>query len=211
MSLIQLHFLAPEDKNKWTPLWHKCYKSWEKSPYNINLWGDSDINKLVFEDDPDFYEILNNLPKIYKIEYVRFIILQKYGGAYIDMDIELKHDFLSILDFNKIYLMEGTFGCYVENSLMIGINQKQHMEFWERIKLFCKQKIYNNLNKCNDSYNVMHTIGPFALSEYMYKHVTPHQKDTYEILAYEHFASLTNEISFCRHYQTNTWNNNDKI
>ena len=141
----------------------------------------------------------------------RFIILQKYGGAYIDMDIELIHDFLSVLYFNKIYLMEGTLGCYVENSLMIGINQKTHQEFWERVKLFCKQKVLNNLDKCTTPYYIMNTVGPQALSEYMYKYITPKHKNTYEILAYEHFASLTNEISFCKHYQTNTWDIKSKI
>ena len=91
---MTIHFLAPEDKDKWNPIWEKCFNTWAQTKHDINVWTDEGIDKLLQEDDIYFYEnYLNKLDNIYKFDYVRYIILEKYGGAYFDIDIELVNNF----------------------------------------------------------------------------------------------------------------------
>ena len=105
---MNIHLIAPQDKSKWPDIWHECFESLIKSKHNINIWNDKGIEQLLREDDNEFYnEYLNKLHIIYQIDYVRYIILEKYGGAYFDMDIKIIDDsFSDLLDNNTIYILE---------------------------------------------------------------------------------------------------------
>ena len=204
---MTLHFLAPENKDNWHPIWDKCFNTWVKSTHNLNVWTDKGIDKLLQEDDKEFYEeYLKKLNPIYKFDYVRYLILEKYGGAYIDMDIELVNDFFPLLDSNSIYLAEGTSGNYVENCMMISSNIRHNCPiFFERIKDFCKDRIKLNYNKClQDKRQVLYNVGAKALSEFI---ITQQQFFSVNInrLSYEHFGSLKNTLSFTKHHYSNSW------
>ena len=148
---------------------------------------------------------LNTLPLIYKLDYVRYIIMRDYGGVYIDMDVEVINNFIPLLNPNKLYLMEGTSGCYIENSLMANINPQRY--FWDDLKNFIKNKTYLNLDRANDPKNVMSITGPMAMSEFIVKEGLERYSLQLEILSRYHFASLSNEICFTRHYNTTSWLN----
>ena len=196
-----IHLLAPKDQSKWPEIWHKCYNIWRSSPYKIKLWDDRDIDDLLKEDDKEFFNTLNLLPSIYKFDYVRYIILEKFGGAYFDMDVEIVKDFIPLLNLQKNYLMEGTGGTLVENSIMV--SSSLPIPIWNRFKMFSKRKILENLDKCQSSYNVLHYVGPWMMTEMLIK---KYKKDKdYSILGFEQFGNPYSEISFSKHHQTNTW------
>lgn len=198
-----IHLIAPKDKTKWPEIWHYCYNIWKSSPYEIKIWYDEDIDQLIKEDNKEFFNIINNLPSIYKIDYVRYIILEKFGGAYFDMDIEIIKDFLPQLNPQKIYFMEGTGGTLAENSIMID-SPNSNITFWNRFKMFTQRKIIENLDKCQIPYNVLHYAGPWMITELLLK---VFQKDlNYSLLGYEQFANPLSQISFSKHYQTHNWN-----
>ena len=94
-----IHLLAPEDKNKWRPIWNKCYPSLQNLPYQIKIWNDKEIDNLIKQDNKDFYNTLNTLPLIYKVDYVRYIIMRDYGGVYIDMDVEVINNFIPLINY----------------------------------------------------------------------------------------------------------------
>mgnify|MGYP003654512883 CR=1 FL=1 len=100
------HFLAPSDKSKWPHKWNVCLKSWQKHSCCIKVWSDEDIDAFIKCKDPEFYEVLNGLHKIFKLDYVRSLILESIGGIYSDMDIELISPFVHQLNKNKIRLIE---------------------------------------------------------------------------------------------------------
>jgi mannosyltransferase OCH1-like enzyme len=204
---MTIHFLAPEDKDKWEPIWDKCFNTWAQTSYDLNVWTDEGIDKLLKEDDDEFYiNYLSNLHPIYKFDYVRYLILEKYMGIYIDIDIKLIKDFIPLLDPTSIYLAEGTSGNYVENCLMVASNNKHYSSaFFERVKEFCKDKIKLNYSKClKHKRQVVYNVGARALSEFV---ITQHKffKVNINRLAYEHFGSLENTLSFTKHYYTNSW------
>ena len=199
-----IHLLAPKNKTQWSDIWHHCYNIWKSSPYEIKMWHDEDVDNLIKEDNKDFFDIIDTLPSIYKWDYVRYIILEKFSGAYFDMDVEILKDFFPILNPNKVYIMEGIGGTLVENSIMID-SLSPSPKFWNRFKMFTQRKIMENLNKCQDPYNVLHYAGPWMMTELLSKHQQWKKDHHYSLLGFEQFANPNNEISFSKHYQTSYW------
>ena len=203
-----IHLIAAgkyQDQKNWPEIWSRCYSTLQSLPYQIKIWNDEEIDNLIKQDDQDFCNVLNTLPLIYKWDYVRYIMMRDYGGAYIDMDVEIINNFIPLLNPNKLYLMEGTSGCYIENSIMVNINSQPY--FWDDLKNFIKNKIYLNIKKSKDPKNVISITGAMAMSEFIVKEEMQRYGIQLEILSRYHFASLTNEICFTRHYNTTSWLN----
>tara|TARA_R110002012_G_scaffold5178_1_gene23739 strand:- start:1035 stop:1697 length:663 start_codon:yes stop_codon:yes gene_type:complete len=210
---LLIHLVAPKNRNKWHPIWEHCYKFWENSSYNVKLWNDQeDIDNLLKEDDFSFFKILQTLPKIFKIDYVRYIILEKFGGAYFDMDIEVKLDFLPFLSTQRTYLMEASVKEEkVQNSIMVSLDRTPFSNyFWNTVKNYSKSKIINNPKICKDEFsilpkwtNVKKMVGPIMLSE-VYKH---HLNDSnIQLLSHLHFNVFPHDLKICTHHQTGIWN-----
>lgn len=52
------------------------------------IWTDEKVNNLIENDFPEYKEIISTFPhKFYLIDFIRYLILWKYGGIYIDMDV----------------------------------------------------------------------------------------------------------------------------
>lgn len=60
------------------------YSNWE-----YKLWGYQDCVDLIKENYSNLLDFWLSLSNIEKCDLVRFMILYKYGGYYIDMDIEI--------------------------------------------------------------------------------------------------------------------------
>ena len=194
-----------QDEKTWPEIWVKCFNSLAKTKNNICVWNDEGIEKLLKEDDNEFYnEYLSKLDPIYSWDYVRYIILEKYGGTYFDMDIELTEEFFNKLDQNKIYMMEGTRGTYIENSIMISPQGNFWASIWERIKLEAQKQIKLNFPLLNKQAKVIDVVGANMLSTFFSKWVEPY---LYDILGYYHFGNVNSTLSYTKHHQTSLWNN----
>jgi mannosyltransferase OCH1-like enzyme len=206
---MTIHFLAPEDKNKWHPIWKECFNIWTQTKYNLNIWTDEGIDKLLQEDDNEFYEeYLNKLDKIYKLDYVRYIILEKYGGAYFDMDVELKIDFLQWIDNKTVYLLEGSIGELVTNAIMITYKE---CKLWSKIKDKARFNIIKNFELAKqDNYHTVELVGPLFLSKWIAHFWNLQRQQTnpfpnIELLGYHQFNNPLNNFYFTRHGSTHTW------
>jgi mannosyltransferase OCH1-like enzyme len=205
---MTIHLLAPKDQTKWPNIWHKCYKSWRECPYKIKIWDDEDIDNLLKEDDKEFFNILDTLPPIYKFDYVRYIILEKFGGAYFDMDIEIiDPSFFQKLKPENLYI-GSTYGSIgVENSIMIAENGYRRY-FWDVLKIFTKTQIYNS-NQINNIENTPYKTGPVALSNFllkMFKSKGP-LDNSIQILPWEMFGQRNQDLSYTIHHYSNSWHN----
>ena len=147
------------------------------------------------------------MPPIYKFDYVRYVILQKFGGAYFDMDVEvIDPSFFSKLQPHKMYFMEGTTGTYLENSIMITPSDLRFSEYWIRLKKLSQYKLKNTPKiKLTPRY-VVWVIGPGLLSDFFVDHKVKTGAQQWEILGYNQFSSPTSTISYTRHYQSSVWN-----
>lgn len=202
---MTIHLIAPKNKNKWSEIWHKCYNIWESSPYKIKMWNDEDVDQLLKKDDAEFFDIINKLDPIYKFDYVRYVILEKFGGAYFDMDVEVLIDFIPLLNPNKIYLSEGEKNCLISNHIMIS---PPEFIFWYNIKNYAKQKLIKNFSKCKDSeFWTIETVGPIALSNFLLKNPLNYK---YTLLSIHQFSNIDSSLSFSKHHSTNSWTINKK-
>jgi mannosyltransferase OCH1-like enzyme len=195
-----IHLIAPKNQSIWSEIWHKCYKIWKSSPYKIKMWYDEDVDDLIKEDDKDFFKTLNTLDPIYKWDYVRYIILQKFGGAYFDMDVEIIRDFIPLLESKIIYLAEGKTNCFISNHIMIS---PPNYLIWDGVKNYCKYNILNNYEKCKShNFWTVEMVGPVALSNYFGKFQPPYQP-----LSHSHFSEKNSKLSFSKHHYTSVWAN----
>jgi mannosyltransferase OCH1-like enzyme len=160
-----IHQTAPTDRSKWDKRWIECQQTWFKLfPYfEFKLWNDEDIDKLVMEKFPKFYESTykNYDVKIKKIDASRYCMLYVYGGMYVDMDYKCFVNFWNDIPQDKISISESPFpGEYLQNSLMIS---KPNEQFWISV-----------LDKCvlHAHEGVVHATGPVLLSSVYYENST---------------------------------------
>tara|TARA_R100000654_G_C2665295_1_gene125299 strand:+ start:494 stop:1126 length:633 start_codon:yes stop_codon:yes gene_type:complete len=67
------------------------------------LWDDNTLNNFVETNYPQYLEYWNSFPHpFYKIDYARYLLLQKYGGIYIDLDEENIQSFDSKILNSKV-------------------------------------------------------------------------------------------------------------
>ena len=209
-----------ENQENWPSIWHKCFESLTKSEHNISIWNNEGIEQLLKEDNNEFYkEYLSKLDIIYQIDYARYIILKKYGGAYMDMDVELIRDFFPLLDPNIIYLMEGTSGTFVENSIMISPiqdpnkthEQKSHIEktyyeLWNSVKNMAKNNIIRRFKEIDTNKKlVIELTGPEMLSTFFSKVTYQSSHLIYDILGYYQFGSVNSTLAFTKHHYSGVW------
>jgi mannosyltransferase OCH1-like enzyme len=209
---IIVHLFAPKDKNKWHPVWKHCFEFWENSNYKFIIWDDESIDKLLQEDDSIFFEKINSLDKIFKLDYTRYLVLEKFGGAYFDMDVEIIMDFLPFLSPKSTYIVEASYQVdeIVQNSIMISPEKTYHStKFWKDVKEHSKYKIINNFKSCKNLYSkipfgtiVRETVGPIVLSD-----VYSPNKNIYniQILSHLHFNQHPHGFKVCIHHQAGSW------
>jgi mannosyltransferase OCH1-like enzyme len=197
-----IHLIAPKDQTKWPEIWHKCYNIWKTSPYEIKMWHDEDVDNLLKEDDEEFFNIINTLDPIYKWDYVRYIILGRFGGAYFDMDVEIiDGTFLPKLDPHRIYIAEGEGNCLVSNFIMIS---PPDMEFWYTIKKHSQHRLLQNLDKCKESeFWTLETVGPISLS-----YILSQGQYRYTPLSRHHFDHIHSSLRYAVHHFTHSWTEN---
>lgn len=204
---MNIHLIAAgkyKNRENWPSIWEQCYQSIEKLGYPIKIWDNQEIDNELISDDQEFYnEYLNKLDPIYKYDYVRYIILERYGGIYLDMDVEIKINFIPLLNPDKIYIAEGEFNCIVNNHIMISPNTTTFAThvFWHNIRQYLKYRLISQFNKCKTSeYYTIETVGPIGLS-----YVLTKEKYPYTPLSRYHFGSKITDLQFCIHHCTHKW------
>ena len=95
--------------NDLSALNQKCIDSWEKKlpGYKICFWNEVEISNVFKEEELIFYhEMLNNKKYAFAADYVRCLVLEKYGGIYLDTDVEVLKDFSPLLNNSSFLGLE---------------------------------------------------------------------------------------------------------
>ena len=203
-----IHQTAPADRKLWHPIWFECQQSWQRNhpEYQYLLWEDADLRKLVASMLPDFIDIYDSFPAhIFRIDIARLFILKNYGGIYADMDFYCYKPFNTVLEKDKVSLVEDPSGAtLLQNSLMA--SPKAH-SFWDAAieeSLHYYDKHYQSIH---DDYSAEHVIamaGPGLLTR-LYQ---CHQPDIH-ILNKSQFNPGNNGLDgndiYSNHYLTGLW------
>lgn len=146
-----LHLTCKDKNNINNKIWINCYNKFKKiyTGYDIILYDDNDIYKIVKENFPNHEKIIRKVTNGGTLsDTFRYLILYLKGGIYADMDCEpLKH--IDLL-FNNFVYYHGNKGKFYL--------QKQSIDYHNIFKqnpcLKC-EKLNNNFYNCK-GHNLIH-------------------------------------------------------
>ncbi len=91
----------PHKFSRFVQTWKKHHPDWE-----YKLWTDKDNRALIKAHYPSFLKLYDGYTSnIKKADAIRYFILHKYGGLYVDCDFECLKPFDSIITENKKCLL----------------------------------------------------------------------------------------------------------
>lgn len=207
--------------------WREMLPGWE-----YHLWTDEMNREFVRTHYPDFLEKYDAYPnKIQRADAIRYLLLQTYGGLYVDLDFEcLEPEFITLLedaDFvagKEPYAHSNCYGMdyIVCNALMASVPNHP----------FLAQVIQRMMNHSR-GWNVRHggdilsSTGPFLLTDAYNEYP---QKDNvriiepkylYPIRILEGALIMANQVpeemeqrineAYALHYFWGTWWNTDAV
>jgi hypothetical protein len=86
----------------WQASWQRLGAKWQR-----RLWTDATLDAFVAEHYPHFLPIYRGYPlPIMRADAARYLLLERFGGLYADLDCECLRDFDSLLSENRVVLAE---------------------------------------------------------------------------------------------------------
>ena len=175
------------------------------------LWNEKDCKKLIKEDYNHYLEFYNNLRfDIQRLDFVRFCILHKYGGFYIDLDMFILNDLTPLLNntkvFHNIKYVKANYS-FIENDFIGSI---KNYEMWYYVMNECvknyKEKSEIEIYKTWKGRFVLQTTGPKFLSRFV-KKVFPNYQP--KKLVYTKWNKDEKDTYYIEDYKLNSWIKNE--
>lgn len=169
-----------------------CVASWKANhpDWEYRLWTDVDNRRLVAEHYSWFLETYDTYPKpIQRADAVRYFILHKYGGVYVDLD------FLSCKPIDP--LLSG-------RRCVLGVEPPNHCRHWGVPELVCNalmatvpehpfmetviRRLAEFADRAERKEQVLSSTGPLMLAR-VYEDFP--DKDSMDVLSHQYFYPLT--------------------
>ena len=146
----------------------ECWKNLNPD-YEIKIYNDIDNDNFINSCYPEYLDVYNNFPKkICKIDFIRLLYLDKYGGIYSDIDI------LPLKSLNNLLNISNTILCCEDNSNSLKFNKKyiisnaliMSVKDNPFIKLIVKH-IVNSINylKISNFTDILNITGPLLFNK----------------------------------------------
>jgi len=211
----QIYFNLYDKKLEENPIFlesHNNCKSQEG--YKYMLWDEEKSLKLLKNDYPQYLEFYKNFRyNIQKIDFIRFCILHKYGGFYIDLDMTILKPLTPLINntyiFHNIHHSKPNYS-FIENDFMASLKD---IHIWSDLMKYCVTNYKEKENiEIYDMWKfrfVMQTTGPKFITRY-FKQNLPSYKPLK--LAYTKWQSenpTDNNLNeyYLRDYKLNSWFN----
>lgn len=181
----------PPTLEKFTKTWINNHPSWE-----YKFWGNKEVETLNFPEK-HLLEKCANLG--IKSDILRYVILYKFGGLYVDTDMECLRPFDDLIKLRDKEGFVAPVREYINNGMIASIPNSKFME-WTLKKIQFKPII-------NELEDTLTTTGPRYLNHIIHTYV----KERVKILISEYFHSpvildkVHAEKAYSLHYYTNTW------
>lgn len=131
-----------------------CIKSWSEilPEYQIMLWNEEsfDVSSCVFTQ-----EAYQHRKWAFVSDYVRLYVLEKYGGVYLDTDVEVIKDFTEVLKGHK-FVSSFTEGGLIATSFLASV---PHGEFVRKLLEY-----YNSITFVSDEGALDMCMNPLIFS-----------------------------------------------
>lgn len=142
--------------------------------YEYQLWMPDDCNDIIdeYEDFKDMYE--NCRFDIMKVDIMRFLILHKHGGVYLDLDISPKIDMLKEYPFaSSTKIIENKKGkrkIYEIEVLQSESNNPAILQFLDYVKSEIERLNNIEIYKSWKARYIMNATGPYCFTRFIKKH-----------------------------------------
>lgn len=116
-----IHQIWFQGENQIPAKYRPYQESWKKNhpQWQYRLWDQKQIEALVDHSSADIQQTYHDLPlMIQKIDFGKYVILQKYGGVYADMDMESMKpldDLFTNHPTKRLMISEINIGCKGNN------------------------------------------------------------------------------------------------
>tara|TARA_A100000171_G_C2068558_1_gene113559 strand:+ start:106 stop:729 length:624 start_codon:yes stop_codon:yes gene_type:complete len=146
----------------------KKVKEWcFNNNYDYVLWNKDMCDNLV-KSYPEYQELYNNVRyKIMKVDIVRFLILHKYGGIYIDMDIIPKLISVKENDFKIAYKIAPKRRHYEMEVIQSFKENNLLLQFLDYVKTQIEEKDKIEIYDTWKARYVYQTTGPYSLNRFL--------------------------------------------
>ncbi|MGB5941993.1 MAG: glycosyltransferase [Leeuwenhoekiella sp.] len=202
---------VPKSYENWRSSWKKYHPDWE-----YFLWTESEIRSLKL-DLQDIYDNSHNFGV--KSDVLRYEILNKYGGLYVDTDFECIKEFDHLQEGLDFYagLMNGS-DAHLCNALIASIPGHPIMK--KMLEAIKKPIVTHNSDE------ILNTTGPGAFTKVFFEnyqsgnlvnvafpitffYCLPNNK--LHIHSRKKIFSFTKPESFAIHYWTVSWQNTTRL
>lgn len=151
--------------------WRKISESWRKKnpDWEYIFWTKPEMEDLV-KEFPDFEKTYFKFPfNVQRWDAIRYLILFKYGGLYVDMDYECLKNIDQLFDSSKCVLgLEPQEHAKKINAEYLPGNAFMASEpkhpFWLAVIDFMKNIELNNYREENKVRYILETTGPFMIN-----------------------------------------------
>lgn len=122
----------------------------KKHNFEYKLWDLKDCEKLIEEDFSEYSQLWKDFRyDIQRCDFIRYCILYKYGGLYLDCDIRPMKDINKIFDEEMYFVFwdddknkkpyNAIMGTKKDNNLFLQIIKQSQKDFYEK----CEIKAYD--------------------------------------------------------------------
>jgi len=181
--------------------------------YKYILWTDIMMDNFVKQEYPLFYKHYINYPyNIQRCDVFRYLVLYKYGGIYLDMDIICKKSFDDFLKYNIVFARSYNINSSFTNSFFMSIPKHPFIKY-------CIENLldnYYNFYYFGKHLHIMYSTGPLFLTKMINNYNISKINNVY-ILSNEEFSGDCNVCNenYCKggkyfiHINGNSWHSFD--
>lgn len=195
--------------------WEDAIKSCKttNNEYKYILWTDKKMDEFVEKEYPEFVNVYKSYThNIQRCDAFRYLVLYKYGGIYLDMDIVCKKNVNSLLNYDVVLSKSSNITSSFTNSFLMVTPKHPFFKF-----------CIDNLPSYVESYSyfgnhlhIMNSTGPFFLTKMMEIYGIKNIKNIY-VLTKDEFAGDCNVCTdntceggvFFSHLIGNSWHSFD--
>ena len=181
--------------------------------YKHNIWTDEMMENFVKKEYPDFYDTyMSYTHDIQRCDTFRYLVLYKYGGIYLDMDIVCKKKLDSLLGYDLVLSKSPNISSSYTNSFYMVTPNHPFIKFCiDNLPLYVNSYYYFGKHL-----HVMNSTGPSFLTNMVKKYGEKNMKNLY-VLNNNEFAgdcntcneNICNGGTYFKHIEGKSWNSLD--
>lgn len=190
-----------ENQSEMRREWAKAARSCKKlhPGWTYFLWNAAESRKLMLEHYPDSLKNIDKYERnVQKFDAFRYLVLHKYGGFYVDLDIGCRKSLEPLRQFRNIIPKTQPIG--FSNDFMAAEKNSE----W--INLLIESLPKWNRWWITSYFTVMISTGPIFLS---FQYSLFPKKENIAVLSPKYYDGQQEHVSFLSHFAGSSWHEGD--